>query len=61
VVYIQVAFKFAIVPIVKSPTFTLAFILSMFVGLHSAFAVTQAAASLSPHVVYSTAIKEQVR
>ena len=61
VVYVQVALKIAIVPIVKSPTFTLAFNLTMFVAIHAAFAVSQAAASVSPNVVYATAIKEQVR
>ena len=60
-VYVQVALKQAIVPIVKSPTFTLAFNLTMFVALHAAVSVSSTAQTLTPHVIYATPIKEKVR
>ncbi len=60
VVYVQAALKIAIVPIVKSSTFTLAFNLTMFVALHAAASLSSTSASLSPHVIFGTSIKEQV-
>jgi urea transporter len=61
VVYVQAALKISIVPIVKSSTFTLAFNLTMFIAIHAAAVVSAASPSPTPHVIYSTPIKEQVR
>jgi hypothetical protein len=60
VVYVQAALKIAVVPIVKSSTFTLAFNLTMFVALHAAAAMSSTSSSLSPHIIFGTSIKEQV-
>jgi hypothetical protein len=60
VVYVQAALKFAIVPIVKSSTFTLAFNLTMFIALHAAVSLSSSAQKLTPHVIYGTRINEKV-
>jgi hypothetical protein len=61
VVYVQAALKIAIAPIVKSPTFTLAFNLTMFIAIHASASVPAALSQPHPHVIIGTPITEQVR
>ena len=61
VVYVQAALKIAIAPIVKSPTFTLAFNLTMFIAIHASASVSATLAQPHPHVIFGTPITQQVR
>ena len=59
--FIQLALKVAVVPVLKSPTFTLAFNLTMFISMHAAASpeFSQAFAK-SPNRIFGMAVTEQV-
>ncbi len=61
VVFLQLALKVAAVPVLKSPTFTLAFNMTLFISMAAAASPESSQQfSKSPHRVFGTAITEEV-